>query len=106
MYYDRVKAYFYRDSGTTQIMLGICMLSMPGLYRFAFDLCQKGTEPAGSASTVLVAERQSVEMGGLGVANGAPHEGFEGDPADARRTAGDRSTAGRTRPPYEFPRSL
>ena len=39
MYYDRVKAYFYRDSGTTQIMLGICMLSMPGLYRFAFDLC-------------------------------------------------------------------
>jgi hypothetical protein len=47
MYYDRVKAYFYRDSGTTQIMLGICMLSMPGLYRFAFDLCQTGKENEG-----------------------------------------------------------
>jgi hypothetical protein len=44
MYYDRVKAYFYRDSGTTQIMLGVCMLSMLGLYRFAFDLCQTGKE--------------------------------------------------------------
>jgi hypothetical protein len=47
MYYDRVKAYFYRDSGTTQIMLGFCMLSMPGLYRFAFDLCQTGKENEG-----------------------------------------------------------